>query len=244
MSFRAGPSGLCQDSRYVETMRVGSVSVAVLLMLPAGASAQLCVGNTGFGLARIQPSANIDFDHHAQLYALEARFHYHRAFAAAELGLKTWEQTTWEGQSRALAVSVGLDPAGAKSRLGICPLVQWTRLSGPHRINGSPWNFSQDAFAASLNVGFLLARRQLWDFMPTMAVTVGTGNPQLTTVAGGSLSGYQDFCCGRQTFTSVRLGLGLGYSDDLALIPSITWPLDNGGLSQKTYAVRVVLRVI
>ena len=225
-------------------MRVGPLPIAVLLVLPAGASAQLCVGNTGFGLAQVQPSANIDIDHHAQRYALEARFNFHRAFAAAELGLKTWEKTTWDGQSRALAVSLGLDPVAAKSRLAVCPLVQWTRLSGPHQINGSPWNFSQDAFAASLNVGFLLARRQLWDFMPTMAVTVGTGNPQLTTVAGGSLADYQDFCCGRQSFTTLRVGLGLGYSDDLALIPSITWPLDGGGVSQKTYGVRVVLRVI
>lgn len=229
-------------------MRVGRrplPAVLLLVLLPVGvAAAQLCVGNTGFELTRVQPSANIDIDHHAQRYALEARLHYRAAFASAEYGLKTWEKETWDGQSYALTLSLGLHAGSAKSRVGVCPLIRWNRLSGPHDINGSPWNFSEHSLAASLNVGFLLARRQLWDFMPTLALTVGSADPKLTTELGGSLDQYQDFCCGQRYFTTFRFGFGLGYSDDLTLIPSITWPLGDGGGTQKTYGIRAVIRVL
>jgi len=83
--------------------------------------------------------------------------------------------------------------------------------------------------------------------MPTANITFGSGDPKLTTVYGGSLDQYQDFCCGEKGFTTFRLGIGLGFSDEVTLIPSITWPLDNGGStqkgSQKTYAVRATLRL-
>src|SRR3954468_4056094 len=224
-------------------MRVGPF--LSLMLLPAGvASAQLCVGNTGYELTHVQPSVSVDVDHHAQRYAIEARFRFHHAFAAAEYGLKTWEKTTWDGQSSALALSLGLDPASPKARVAVCPLIEWRRLSGPNAINGTPWNYSEHVFAASVNVGFLLARRQLWDFMPTMAVTFGTGDPKLASEFGQTLPEYQDFCCGRQNFTTFRFGFGLGYSDDLTLIPSITWPLGDAGAAPKTYGVRAILRVL
>jgi hypothetical protein len=233
---------------YVEIVRVRSRFLAaapLLVVLPAGAaSAQLCVGNTGFELTNIQPAANIEIDHHAQRYSLEARLHFHHALAAIEYGFKTWEKTTWDGQSHALVLSVGLNPVSPKSRVSVCPLLRWTRLSGPNQIDGTSWNFSEHSLAASVNVGFLMARRQLWDFMPTLAVTFGTGDPTLMTEFGQTQPEYQDFCCGRRSFTTFRFGFGLGYSDDLTLIPAITWPLGDGGGAQKTYSIRAVIRVL
>jgi hypothetical protein len=205
------------------------------------AAAQLCVGNTAFSLASLHTAANVGIDKLAQLYTLEARFRYHHAFVGAEYGLKTWELTSLDGNSRAVALNVGLEATAAHSKFAVCPLLRWTWFSGPHEIAGSYWNFSEHTYSAGLSVGYLLARTKIWDFMPTAALTIGTGDPKLTTVFGGSLQDYQDFCCGWQSFTTLRLGLGLGYSDQVTLIPSVSLPLGDG--AQKTLGIRALFRL-
>lgn len=229
-------------------MRVRLGATALFLFCGPGAlAAQLCVGNAAFALSHFTTAANLEFDPVAQRYTLEARYNTHHVFGAAEFGVRSWESTTLNDISKAYSLSLGIDPSTQKSKIGFCPILQWGRLSGPNGINGSPWNFSDRTLAAGFNVGLLMVRTGLWDFMPTANITFGTGNPQLTTAAGGSIDEYQDFCCGERSFTTLRLGIGLGYSDELTLIPSITWPLDNGGSTQKgaqkTYAVRATLRL-
>lgn len=229
-------------------MRARIVAPALLLLCGPGClAAQLCVGNASFALSHFTAAANFEFDPIAQRYTLEARYHTHHAFAAAEYGVRTWETTSLNGISQAYSLSLGFDVSSLKSKIGLCPMVRWSRLSGPNAINGTPWNFSERAIAGGLSLGFLMVRSGLWDFMPAANITFGTGNPQLTTAAGGNLDEYQDYCCGEQSFTTFRLGIGLGYSDELTLIPSITWPLDNGSSTQKgaqkTYGVRATLRL-
>lgn len=229
-------------------MRVRIVAPALLLLCgPGWLTAQLCVGNASFALSHFTAATNFEFDPIAQRYALEARYNTHHAFAAAEYGVRSWETTSLNGLSQAYSLSLGFDASSRKSKLGLCPMVRWSRLSGPKAINGSPYSFSERTIAAGLSLGFLMVRTGLWDFMPTANITFGTGNPQLTTAAGGSLDEYQDYCCGEQGFTTFRLGIGLGFSDELTLIPSITWPLDNGTSqqkgAQKTYTFRATLRL-
>jgi hypothetical protein len=219
--------------------------IAALLLLcgPELAAAQLCVGNSAFVLSPIHTAANIDLDKRAHRYTLEARFRYHHAFASAEYGIKTWEITSLDGNSRAVALTLGLQGASARSKFDLCPMLRWTDLSGPHEFGGTYWNYSEHTFSAALSAGYLLVRAKLWDIMPNAALTVGTGDPKLTTVFGGSIQQYQDFCCGRRTFTTLRLGLGLGYSDEFTLVPSISLPLGDGGGAQKTYGIRALLRL-
>ena len=222
--------------------------VALLLFGSSGTlTAQLCDGNGNFSLSHFTTAANFEFDPVAQRYTLEARYNAHHVFAAAEYGVRSWETTTLNGLSQAYSLSFGIDRSSQKSTVGFCPMVRWSGLSGPHGINGTPWNFSDQSLSAGFSVGVMMTRSRLWDLMPTANITFGTGNPQLTTAAGGSIDEYQDFCCGKQSFTTIRLGIGLGFSDELTLIPSITWPLDNGSSTQKgaqkTYAVRGALRL-
>ena len=228
-------------------MRPQAISALLLLSASGTLAAQLCVGNASFGLSHATTAANFEFDPVAQRYTLEARFNVHHIFAGVEYGVRSWETTSLNGVSQAYGVSFGIDQSSPKSKFGFCPMLEWSGLSGPHGIAGTPWNFSDNSLAAGFSVGAMMARSGLWDFMPTANITFGTGNPQLTTAAGGSLDQYQDFCCGKKSFTTLRLGIGLGFSDELTLIPSITWPLDNGGSTQKgaqkTYAVRAALRL-
>jgi hypothetical protein len=219
-------------------------ALAILLMLFGTnvAAAQLCVGNTTFALAPVHGGADFASDKLAHRYALEFRFAVRSVFAAVEAGIKTWDVTSLDGESRALGVTVGLQsPRGSESKFGLCPLLSWTSLSGPHRIEGTPWNYSEYSFSAGLSAGYLLVRTRLWDIVPTAAVTVGAGNPKLTTTYGGSIGQYQGFCCGWQTFTTVRLGFGLGFSDELTLIPAIAFPL--GAAGQTTYGIKAALRL-
>jgi hypothetical protein len=225
----------------------GTLSLLFLCFGFGTLSAQLCDGNGNFALSHFTTAANFEFDPVAQRYTLEARYNAHHVFGAVEYGVRSWETTALNGLSQAYSLSFGIDRSSQKSKLGFCPVVRWSGLSGPHGINGSDWDFSDNSLSAGFSLGVMMARSRLWDFMPTANITFGTGNPQLTTAAGGSIDEYQDFCCGKSNFTTFRLGFGLGFSDELTLIPSITWPLDNGSSTQKgaqkTYAVRAALRL-
>jgi hypothetical protein len=228
-------------------VRARAVVPAVLLLCgPTTLAAQLCVGNAAFALSHFMTAANFEFDHVAQRYTLELRYNTHHVFGAAEYGVRSWEPTSLNGTSTAYSLSVGIDKSSQKSKFGFCPMVRWSRLSGPNQINGTAYSFADRSFAAEFNVGFLAIRSNLWDFMPAANITFGTGNPQLTA-PGGHIGEYEDYCCGKQDFTTFGLGIGIGYSDELTLIPSITWPLDNPASgqkgAQKTYAVRVTFRL-
>ena len=242
MSFRARPTGRSPETLYVETMRVAAA--LVLLVVPSSiASAQLCVGNTAFSISRMQGVANADFDRLANRFTLEMRVRLWDLFAGAEYGIKTWDVTSLGGTSQAVAVTLGLAGASPKARFGICPLVRWQWLDGPSEIGGGPWNFAEHEISGGLSVGALLSRTRLWDLIPTASITFGTGNPKLTTTSGGDLNTYQDWCCGRQSFTTLRLGLGLGFSDELTLVPAVTLPLGGERGVQKTYGLRAALRL-
>ena len=220
----------------------GLLTALLLLFGAEVAAAQLCVGNTTFALSGIQSGANIDLDKLAQRYALELRVSYRDLLAAVEYGVKTWEVTSLNGTSRAFGVTLGLhSPHRRHTKFELCPLLHFRSLWGPNEIAGTLWRYSETSFAGELSAGYLLARKRLWDIMPTAALSVGTGDPRLTTAFGGNLAQYQDFCCGRQTFTTLRLGIGLGFSDELTLVPELALPLGVAG--QKTYAVRAALRL-
>jgi hypothetical protein len=215
---------------------------AVLLLVGAQvAAAQLCVGNSNFTLSHFHSAIDVDVDHLAHRYTAEFRYRYQHFFAGLEYGLKSWEITSLNGTSRAFGVTVGLTAQGAKSKLDVCPFLSYRSIAGPEAINGSLWRFDEKSYSAGVSVGYLLARTKLWDFTPTATLTFQTGDPKLTTGYGGSLASYQDFCCGSQSFTTLRLGVGLGFTDELTLIPAVSWPL--GDVGQRTYAVVVALRL-
>ncbi len=220
-------------------MRAGIVAL-LLLGGPTLAAAQLCVGNSNFSLSHFHSSVDVDIDNLAHLYTAEVRYRYQHFFAGLEYGLKSWEVTTLNGSSRAFAVTVGLSTQHAKSTFDVCPFVSYRSLAGPDAINGSAWRFDEKSYSVGLSVGVLAARTRLWDVAPTARITVATGNPKLTT-RGGSLAAYQDFCCGSQSFTLLSLGVGLGFSDEITLIPAVSWPLGNVG--RTTYAIVASFRL-
>jgi hypothetical protein len=220
----------------------GRLTALLLLVGAEGAAAQLCVGNTTFALSGIQSGANIDLDKLAQRWALELRVSHRDLLAAVDFGVKTWDVTSLNGTSRALGLTLGLhSPHRRNTKFELCPLVHFRSLWGPNEIGGTSWDYSEISFSGELSAGYLLVRKRLWDVMPTAALIVGTGDPKLTTPYGGNLGQYQDFCCGRQSFTMLRLGVGLGFSDELTLVPELALPLSSAG--QRTYAVRATLRL-
>ncbi|HEY3221692.1 MAG TPA: hypothetical protein VGJ80_13245 [Gemmatimonadales bacterium] len=221
-------------------MRV-AVAVLLLPLVASVAAAQLCLGNTNFSLSHFHSQVDVDIDHLAHRYAAEFRYRYRHFFTGLEYGLKSWDLTSLNGSSRAFGVTVGLTAQHPKSRFDLCPFVSYRSLAGPDEINGSLWNFDEKSYSAGVSMGYLAARTSLWDFMPTATLTIVTGNPRLTTVYGGSLPAYQDFCCGSQSLTLLRLGVGLGFTDELTLIPAVSLPL--GDMGQKTYVIVATLRL-
>jgi len=219
----------------------GVLTALLLLVAAEGAAAQLCVGNSNFSLSHFHSSVDVDIDHLAHRYTAEFRYRYQHLFAAVEYGLKSWEVTSLNGNSRAFGVTVGLTAQHAKSKFDVCPFLSYRSLAGPDEINGSLWRFDEKSYSAGLSAGYLAARTRLWDFTPTATLTLVTGNPKLTTAYGGNLAAYQDFCCGSQSFASLRLGVGLGFTDEITLIPAVSLPL--GDVGRTTYAVVATLRL-
>ena len=219
----------------------GALTVLLLLVGAERAAAQLCAGNSNFSLSHFHSAVDVDIDKLAHRYTAEFRYHYRHFFGGLEYGLKSWEITSLNGTSRAFGVTVGMTAQHAKSKFDVCPFLSYRSVAGPEEINGSAWRFDEKSYSAGLSMGYLAVRTKLWDVTPTATLTFATGNPKLTTATGGNLATYQDFCCGSQSFTSLRLGVGLGFSDDITLIPAVSWPL--GGMGQTTYAVVVALRL-
>src|SRR5712664_3464492 len=123
----------------------GALVILLMLFGTSVAAAQLCVGNTTFALAHVHGGADFAGDKLDQRYALEFRIA---------------GRTSLDVESRALGVTVGLQwPRGSESKFGLCPLLSWTSLSGPHRIEGTPWNYSEHSFSAGLSAGYLLVGR-------------------------------------------------------------------------------------
>src|SRR6266566_4743609 len=219
----------------------GVLTALLLLVGAERAAAQLCVGNSNFSLSHFHSSVDVDIDNLAHLYTAEFRYRYRHFFGGLEYGLKSWDLTSLNGTSRAFAVTVGLTAQHAKSKVDLCPFLAYRSLAGPEAINGSLWRFDEKSFAAGLSAGFLAVRTSLWDVAPTARLTVATGNPKLTTAYGGNLAGYQDFCCGSQSFTLLSLGVGLGFSDEITLIPAVSWPL--GDVGRTSYAIVASFRL-
>ena len=219
----------------------GVLTALLLLVGAERAAAQLCVGNSNFSLSHFHSSVDVDIDNLAHLYTAEFRYRYQHLFAGLEYGLKSWELTSLNGSSRAFAVTVGLSTQHGKSTFDLCPFVSYRSLAGPDEINGSLWRFDEKSYSVGLSAGVLAARTRLWDFTPTARLTVATGNPKLTTAYGGNLAAYQDFCCGSQSFTLLSLGVGLGFSDEITLIPAVSWPL--GDVGRTSYAIVASFRL-
>jgi len=219
----------------------GPLAALLLLVGANTAAAQLCVGNSNFALSHFHSAIDVDVDNLAHRYTVEFRYRYRHFFGGLEYGLKSWDLTSLNGTSRAFGVTVGLTAQHAKSRADLCPFLSYRSLAGPEAINGSVWRFDEKSFSAGVSAGFLAARTKIWDVTPTATIAFVTGNPKLTTGDGGNLASYQDFCCGSQSFSLIRLGLGLGFSDELTLIPAISFPLVNGG--RTTYAIVATLRL-
>jgi len=166
----------------------GVVTALLLLVGADRAAAQLCVGNSNFSLSHFHSSVDVDIDNLAHLYTAEFRYRYQHLFAGLEYGLKSWELTSLNGSSRAFAVTVGLSTQHAKSKVDLCPFLSYRSLAGPDQINGSVWRFDEKSYSAGLSAGVLAVRTRLWDVTPTATLTVATGNPKLTTAAGGNLA--------------------------------------------------------
>jgi hypothetical protein len=219
----------------------GVLTALLLLVGAERAAAQLCVGNSNFALSHFHSSVDVDIDNLAHLYTAEFRYRYQHLFAGLEYGLKSWELTSLNGSSRAFALSVGLSTQHGKSRFDLCPSLSYRSLAGPEEINGSVWRFDEKSYSVGLSAGVLAARTRLWDITPTASLTVATGNPKLTTATGGNLTAYQDFCCGSQSFTLLSLGVGLGFTDEITLIPAVSWPL--GDVGRTTYTIVATFRL-
>jgi hypothetical protein len=208
------------------------------------AIAQLCVGNAAFQLSHIQIAANIAADRPAQRFTGELRVGFKAVFASGEYGIKTWNPTSFDGDSKTFVATLGLDRRPTRSsRFGMCYILSftWARPGDVATPLGGRYTYSDETVAVTVSAGYLLMRKLVWDIMPTASLTVGTDNPTLKAGSGPGPSTYQDFCCGPQPIAAIRLGVGLSFVDSFTALPALSLPLTNAG--DLTYGVTFAVRL-
>jgi len=211
----------------------------VVLLVAAGgrgAAAQTCTGNLPFSFGRFHLAANVAADKLAMRYAGEFRFGTRGVFGAAELGLKTWDATSLHDESNVIGLVAGVELPLPVSRLSICPVLSWTSLSGPQ-------NYVEKDYTAGLSAGYRVLSHKAWGIVPVVALSVGSRNPWLKgRDPSFTLPPYwARFCCERETFSMMSLAVGLGFTQQVTLIPSVGFPL--GAHGETTYALRAALRL-
>ena len=212
------------------------LAALVLVLGSRLAAAQTCTGNLPFVIGRFHLAANVAVDRLAMRYAGEFRFGTHGVFAAAEGGLKTWDVTSLHDESNLVGLTAGVQlPLGTR-KLSVCPVLYWTALSGPQ-------NYTEKAYAAGLTAGYVILSNKAWDIVPAVAVTVGSRNPWLKgRDPSFPLPPYwRPFCCDRQSVSMMSVGVGLGFTQQVTVIPSVAFPL--GAHGETTYGARAALRL-
>ena len=225
-------------------MKRRDVLVACLVLAAAhAAAAQLCAGNAAFQLSHIQIAANFAADRPAQRFTGELRLGFKAVFASGEYGIKTWNPTSFDGDSKTIGAALGLDLRSTpSSRFAMCAVLSfsWARPGDVVAPFGGAYKYSDETVAVTVSAGYLLIRRLIWDITPTASLTVGTDNPTLKAGSTPGPSTYQDFCCGPQGIAAIRLGVGIGFVDSFTALPTLSLPLANGELTYGvTFAVRL-----
>jgi hypothetical protein len=220
-------------------------TIAVLLLTllwSEAASAQRCSGNPSFTGSPFHFAANLSTDRLAGRYTGEIRARIAAVFAAVDAGVKTWSDASFAGESNELGLAVGLQlPRGRESKLELCPLLSWATSIGPDNTAGGSWTYNEKSLSVKLSAGYLLTRNKTWDVVPTATLAYGTTNAKLTTVFGGNRATFGSFCCGRRSLATVSLGIGFGFAQQAALIPSVDLPLTSN--RETTYSLRLALRL-
>lgn len=211
----------------------------VVLLVATGsrsAAAQTCTGNLPFSFGRFHLAANLAVDKLAQQYTGEFRFGTRGVFGAVEVGLKTWDVSSLNDESNTIGLVAGVELPLPVSKLSVCPLLSWTSLSGPQ-------NYVEKAYAAGLTMGYAVLSNSAWGVTPVVALSVGTRNPWLKgRDPSFPLPPYwRPFCCGRETVSTMSLAVGLGFTQQVTVIPSVGFPL--GAHGETTYALRAALRL-
>lgn len=211
----------------------------VVLLVATGsrsAAAQTCTGNLPFSFGRFHLAANLAVDKLAQQYTGEFRFGTRGVFGAVEVGLKTWDVSSLHDESNTIGLVAGVELPLPVSKLSVCPLLSWTSLSGPQ-------NYVEKAYAAGLTMGYPVLSNSAWGVTPVVALSVGTRNPWLKgRDPSFPLPPYwRRFCCGRETVSTMSLAVGLGFTQQVTVIPSVGFPL--GAHGETTYALRAALRL-
>lgn len=226
----------------MNSMRRVVLGLVALSLICKSAAAQYCVGTQPFSRTSLQFSAGVALDDLGQLYGVDLRHGFSSMFVSAEATVRTWDVPDF-GASQELGVRVGRSFAlSAESRLSLCPLLSFTKVFGPNQANGGAWRYADQRFAASLSAGYVLKQTAELDFVATSAIVVGTADPSMTTRFGGNLATFGSFCCARQTFSSVALGLGLSLGRAMTVLPAISFPLDD--VRGTTYSGRIVIALV
>jgi hypothetical protein len=115
-------------------------------------------------------------------------------------------------------------------------VLSWTSLAGPQ-------NYSEKAYAAGLTAGYRILKNKAWEIVPAVGVSVGSRDPTLKGYDPSfPLPPYwRPFCCDRQSVSMMSVAIGLGFTQQVTLIPSVAFPLGTHG--ETTYGARAALRL-
>ncbi len=116
-------------------------------------------------------------------------------------------------------------------------MLSWRSLSGPQ-------NYGVKTYGAGVTAGYLAVHNNVWDIVPALALSFENRDTNLEGYTAGIVPlppYWRPYCCGREAISMLGLGIGLGFTGQVTLLPSVAFPLGANG--ETTYTARAVLRL-
>jgi len=193
---------------------------ATLLLTGFGigrASAQVCSGEFSFAGSPAHLIFGLGINSTAQTYHGGLRVGGERVFGEAEFGMATYDVG---GDAWDYGAGVGLQLAGGhpgERRVQLCPEIFVGLSSGPQDIGGTGINYSEKHFAIGADAGLVLIHKKGIDLIPTASFVIANAWYKLTAPTAADSNGFD-------TWEIVSLGVGLGFNNQVTLVPAIAFP--------------------
>lgn len=191
------------------------LSVAVLSIAHASASAQICRGLASFSTGPVQVSGEGSLTPESN--AIGASLAYgltHGLFGDASIGTRSSD--TFRGSSLELGAGAGYDIEVGK--LHVCPAGSFGLGMGPTKPLGAGEDRSSRSARLGVSVGTIVGTSVRWQLVPTLALSYAYRKDQARDNAGTTLFEISDH------YALAQVGLGLVLRN-LTIRPHVDLPL-------------------
>lgn len=202
-------------------LRACSIAAATLLLLaPAVAFAQACLGNPSFSNGHLQLAADVATNKDVTTFGVGFGGGSETIFGAAQVGGASYDAIS--GSTLVVGGTLGYQvPVSATGSAMICPVLSSAVGFGPNDFDGFGTDLQTRAVNFGLSLGFQALRAERLRIVPAISAGFVYASTILDAVGGSTT---QD-----DTYGVAGLTLGFVLNDQLAIRPTVSVPFGLDG---------------